>query len=752
MFYRFKGLAVWGNPESPLLPASLRELWQYDSLPTWVLEEAGLPLGATIASLNSSVWKGMVSCSTRLRNYLIRLLALRRHQIVARIVFPDPLPVGFEPARLPLQVRTRNALKSSGLFESESALSLVTYGQLFKIKGMGAASILDFVCTTESAISAQAAEMATETPTSNADSVESNVASFTKTNIEDAKEESVDRALTAREVLLSVINESWVHQISEQDPRFARLLPPGEGTIAERIEALFAGPPTAFFADEIALQSSIVEIRREYDRIDSLPLDVSLREYMSALMRRTSGPRLEALISRFGWGGRPPLTLEEAAKGLGLTRERIRQIQSRILSRMPDHEVAMPALDRALEIIQRNAPLSPEAAANLLVKHRISEHRFSVTSLLEVCKMCFRTPPFQVVQQNEREFVTTSSLQALAGPIIRAANAQAGASGVSNIQEVTEECLHKGFEVSEKDVREVLDGLSDVEFLNDDWFWKPSGKRGRNRLRNVTRRMLSVSSPISLGDLREGVRREFSWRATRSAGGWRLLVPPRSVLEAFYRANPEFAVTESGLVSSVEPLDYRIELSRTDQILVRVFRASPTCILDRSGFQKGCIESGMNENTFAVYSSYHPIIQHLGTDLWSLRGVHLDPVAVQAMRAANLARPRQKRIVDHGWTWNGHLWIGVRLPSSVRGFIFSVPSAIRRLIEDREFSALSEKGVPSGSIRVNSDGTCYGSAKFLSSSGADEGDIFVTEFDLEHDMVTLRLGGDELLDEYSPEN
>jgi len=89
---------------------------------------------------------------------------------------------------------------------------------------MGAASILDFVCTTESAINAQTAELATEIQTSNIDSVDSNVASFVKPNIEDAQEESVDRAVTPREALLSVVHESWVHQISEQDPRFARLL------------------------------------------------------------------------------------------------------------------------------------------------------------------------------------------------------------------------------------------------------------------------------------------------------------------------------------------------------------------------------------------------------------------------------------------------------------------------------------------------------------------------------------------------
>ncbi len=756
MLYSFKGLAVWGDRGAPLLPTSLRQAWKYEKLPNWALKDAGLPSGSTLSELDSKVWVTMHSFSSRLRNYLIRFLGSRRHQIADRPVFAEQWPFGFDPARLTLKVRTRNALESSKLLESETALSQVTYGDLFRIKGMGALSILDFSCAAENAIGAlnsqvSSSEVSASIALPDCDS-ETAPDQFDETARE-VTEEHDGRLDSAREYLFSLLGETWVHQISERDPRFARLLPPGEGTIAERIEALLTAPPTAFFADEIALESAIPKVRLEYDRIDALQLDVALREYMSALMRRATGPRLDALIARFGWAGRPPLTLEEAAKKIGVTRERIRQIQNRILNRMPDHEIVMPALDRAIEIVQSSAPLSVEAAKNLLVEHRISQQRFHPASLLEVCKTCRRTPPFQIARTNQREFVTSSSTQAFAIPIIRIAYIQAGASGVSNVQELIEECLQKRIRVTEKDVREVLSRLSNVEFLNGDWFWRPDGKRERNRLRNVTRKMLSVASSIGLGDLREGIRREYSWRVTRSStGGWRLFVPSRPVLEAFYRANPEFVVSEAGFVSSVEPLDYRDELARTDQILVRVLRASPTCILDRAGFAKGCIESGMNENTFSVYSSYSPIIEHLGTDLWTLRGVHVDPAAVEAIRAANLAVPRQKRVVDHGWTKNGHLWIGIRLPSSTHGFIFSIPSAVRRLVENREFSALSEKGLPCGNVRVNSEGACYGFASFLTRRGADENDILITEFDIEDDVVRLRLGGDELLEQYSPDD
>ena len=40
-----------------------------------------------------------------------------------------------------------------------------------------------------------------------------------------------------RDRLLKVIDASWAPQVSAQDPRFVDLLPDGEGTIFERIDA-----------------------------------------------------------------------------------------------------------------------------------------------------------------------------------------------------------------------------------------------------------------------------------------------------------------------------------------------------------------------------------------------------------------------------------------------------------------------------------------------------------------------------------
>src|SRR5439155_6115113 len=122
-----------------------------------------------------------------------------------------------------------------------------------------------------------------------------------------------------------------------------------------------------------------------------------------------------------------------------------------------------------------------------------------------------------------------------------------------------------------------------------------------------------------------------------------------------------FTVEEDGRIGSVVPLDYRVELGPTDRMLVDVLRASPSGVLDRASFESGCLVRGMNQNTFSVYTTYSPVLEHLGTDIWALRGVRVDPAAVEAVRRANAQRPREPRVQDYGWTGEGDLWMGVRL-------------------------------------------------------------------------------------------
>ena len=159
----------------------------------------------------------------------------------------------------------------------------------------------------------------------------------------------------------------------------------------------------------------------------------------------------------------------------------------------------------------------------------------------------------------------------------------------------------------------------------------------------------------------------------------------------------------------------------------------------------------MNVNTFSLYLTYSAVIVHLGTDIWTLRGVRVDPTAVEALRQANALRQKERRVLDHGWTPMGNFgWPPGYLALS-GNFAFGIPGAIKRYLSGRQVCAKDDDGIDHGSVRINDEGSSYGFGPFLRQRGADEGDILIAEFDLNGGTALFRLGDDELLDEISPE-
>jgi hypothetical protein len=458
-------------------------------------------------------------------------------------------------------------------------------------------------------------------------------------------------------------------------------------------------------------------------------------------------------VDRLGWNGSPPITLAEAGSSIGVTRERFRQLQERVTSRLKEvsFPIYMPALDEALQLLRDRCPLSVSAASALIKSSGLSQVDFHPESLIAAAQALGRKPPIRLQTVGKKTIVSATEVS-YADAILRVAYRQAQASGASNIGEVVAELQSNGLEADDAAVRHVLRELSDVHFLEDDWFCYRPANPERDRLRNTTRKMLSVASPIELGSLREGIRREYRYRGHRGMKTWSLLVPPRSVLRAYYQAHPEFLIDDNDLVKPVDPLDYRTELALNDAILVDVLRSSPACVLDRASLASECTRRSMNVNTFSLYLTYSPVILHLGTDVWSLRGVRIDPAAVEAVRSANALRPKEKRLLDYGWTADGQLWVATRLPPAHAGsLVFGIPGAIKNYLAGRQFSVIDEDGISHGTVRVNDEGTSYGFGTFLRQRGADESDILIAEFDLGGGAALLRLGNDELLEEMSPE-
>lgn len=88
----------------------------------------------------------------------------------------------------------------------------------------------------------------------------------------------------------------------------------------------------ALAAARASLGSEVVEVKGEGPAAEAW--DDEERADLDALMSALDDREREVVAARFGIGGREPMTLAEVGGDLGVTRERVRQIEAKALRRM----------------------------------------------------------------------------------------------------------------------------------------------------------------------------------------------------------------------------------------------------------------------------------------------------------------------------------------------------------------------------------------------------------------------------------
>jgi len=623
--------------------------------------------------------------------------------------------------------RTRNALERNLGLTDRAGLANLTFGELLDLRGIGAKGILDFSCTLEAAM--------------------------------DSYNELVEEHVCPRvpmgehgaiRLLSKVVNESWTAQVSGADPRFSDIIPGDELPLRSMIEDLLAElDPGGRLSEIPRLVSSVEKIKSMVVELQAATLEKSLASFLEALTGAKDF-RLRVLSDRLGWSGIRPLTLRECAERLNVSRERVRQLQQRALARIPSryHEVFMPALDRALMFLEERAPISVKLASKKLREAGITETDFHIESLLGIARLFGKTTSLEISASEQAELLVKGKELNTARTVFAFARRLAARSGVLSAAQLEDVLATEGDGISGEVVRDLLDQAApDIQRIGDGWYFVSGIPPNRNRLRNVARKILSVNSPQSIISVRDGIRRSFRVRSSLYPGPLQPVVPPIPVLEAFFSMHPEFTVNE-GLVWSVAPLDYKLELGETEQVFVDVLRSSPNGVMDRRSLAEGCISRGMNENTFNVYSTYSCVLEHIGLDLWTLRGTRVDPRAAEAVRSYRLHTRSGERVKGHGWTNEGKLYILAVIPEHNKSsLVLGCPAPIKRFLAGRRFQCYA-KGVstPCGQIVVKKDGSSYGYGTFVSRYGLDENDLLLVEFDIVDDTATLSIGDDSLLD------
>ena len=748
---------AWGLPSVQLLPASLGKLWAGEELPSWVVALGQLPSGARIEDLCKPLPLELeANHFGRLVRFVLNLVRGRIGSIDSIQTVETDFFAGLRPEKVPWSRRTERCLRQAGLMERPSDLCRLTFGDLLRIPGIGIRSALEFAVMLE--IYSRRASERTGVDTIEMIDEKERIGELLVQEASDLDQpktyvltqDSDQQVLTLdgapkeqqEDILIDAAIQPWADQISGSDRRFSDLLGSSSVVLFERIEDALDRDNAA---EADALARILGPLKERIERIESLSLEDALLELFNAATG-DSRDRNRELIRRFGWNGEPPETLQQVGDRLRVTRERVRQIQSRIVRNLPTHSVFLPQLQSAVDVLEEASPIAIEDAAKLLQERGISRRPFHPKSVIVAASACNIMTPLRIQSIRRKKIVTAKTGDRVVRRLASIARAQSGASGATDVLGVLDQAMKEELIFEEQRAARLIRSLPDLQWLTNDWFCVRSVPIERNRLRNVARKMLSVTSPTHAAKIRGGMRKTVTWRnATWSQHRWPMRAPPEVVVRQFLKNHPEFTVDTEGLVYPAEELDYRNELGAAERHMVDAIRSTPAGVLDRQSIRDSCIRKGVNPHTLEVSLTYSPVIEHLGVNLWAIAGANVDPAAVEAVRKANALRPREKRISDFGWTDKGEIWISVIIPSyHTSSFVFGVPGGVKKFLVGQRFRARDDLGRTYGDVVVNPEGTAYGAGPLLLRKGADSGDIALFRFDLSGRMVTISVGGDEL--------
>lgn len=715
---------VYPRPDAPLVPSVLVPILGSRRVDAGIARRYGLPPDTRLADLDVRVWSEFPSDSIEpLAEQVIAAAREARDEIgrtdaLARI---DPTGAG-------LSQRARNALFRAGLFKTPW-LNEVPLKELAEEPGVGAKTLLEWLVAGEALGPPPAPAHASGDPERSG--LKPSPAPAHVPAATDAGALKASRAVGKAASRLR--RRRWARSVTLNDPRLGHLVSRIDSraqTALDAAELASKTPVNAAMARKLV--RSIRELEAAAGRVRGLTLDEEIDQVLIALLDSSEAGR-QGVKLRLGLLGAPPLTLAEAGRQVGLTRERVRQLERRLADGVEAQQPWMPVLTTALNAARTALPATEGEIATLLRERGLVRSTFSTESLLSAARA------FGLETDFHHDAEAAVLFRGFDGVSRRQVAVQARRLtthwGASTVETLSAELESKG-NASVELVRLLLEAVPGHEWLDDEkeWFWIKGTTR--NRLLNQIEKIMSIAGSIHVTELREGAGRHHRMEGFR---------PPREVLarlcvqSGLYRRDGDTVLEGRGLRSWEEVLGDTVERRLAEAL----FEFGP--VMRRDDLERVVVdERGVNRSSFYVYLGYSPIIARYAPGVYGLRGARVSAGEVNSLIPP---RVRTQRLIDSGWTSDGKVWIASRLSAaSGQSGVLTVPAALQSIIAG-SYLLFSEQEHPIGTL-VAKENRMWGVRPFFTRWGVEEGDFVVVTLDITAGRATIAAGGEELLLRY----
>jgi DNA-directed RNA polymerase alpha subunit len=494
----------------------------------------------------------------------------------------------------------------------------------------------------------------------------------------------------------------------------------GSGTVEELERRL------ASAGRSLLVTPRIVELPRHTpSSIVVSPLDpnATIDDLATTLWSRGGRAReLDVMTKLLGWGGAGPRTLEAVAGEFDVSRERIRQIADRALETLTTRSVVFDRIKSALRVLRELAPCRERHADEAIRERGLVGPQMRARDVVELADRMGLEHYLVSVGDVERGLLLHRAQAEVAKLTSSRARRMSDHWGAVAVDDLAEDCSDQlGRSIESGLVRMVLEALSEVEWLDEtrQWFWL--GSSSRNRVVSRVRKMLTVAERLSLGELRDGIARDYRMKG---------FTPPMRVLrEICHRL--EICDVNGTLVSRRGTLP-RTTLSPAEQQLVHLLEQHGGC-LGRRALERAAAELGMGSPLLWQRLTYSCVLTKPAPGVFAIRGAELLPAQIDA--ASEIVTPK-RRTVDVGWTPSGVPWCAIELSyAAARTGILFVPAAVRKFVTG-EYDIVLRDGRRAGRLRVR-DSSAWGLQPAIARRGFEEGDIVILEWDVKRHLVLV---------------
>jgi hypothetical protein len=380
---------------------------------------------------------------------------------------------------------------------------------------------------------------------------------------------------------------------------------------------------------------------------------------------------IDALAARVSWVNGDAKTLDFCGKLIGVTRERMRQVESKLILN-PIPLIVAPKIMYQVSSAIKTSNNFDEFIEKLESNNLISPNsNWTPDSIRQLSKF-FDAPKFQMEFDQYFQNIEFVEIDINIARIIRKYRNKLGLIDLEAVANEMRESKERAFK--------FIETMYPFTFRSNNLVMASIRKGGA--ISNVLLKQLTIKTPLPAETLLEGIERACNYRTTPMVGS------KDDLLDLVH----QLAGTPPSFESVDKSISAEFEFGETEIWLKNVLSSRSLGIIHRDELTELAIHDGVNPSSVGAYLSISVIIRSLAPGIFALVGTEVDADTIQNYRSNFLAvytpttfeyKLINERIMELTITPNSSIYAGGSL---------SIPASLHDLVADFRFSTKCDCG------------------------------------------------------------